>query len=191
MDWAAGEGGWCGGLHPQSSQSGNHSHQERSPGEESCEGLSQVCTARFSLPPPQHSKVTNQNAGPRCSELTYLVILKIIFIGSTHVQTKHYYKVKYRGLCDISDIQLMPFENIHGLVKLHFDQKVLWMWEVILKNCFVDKKPRKCGWISSLRWQTWAEGRNYTFFSHSLCVQECIIMHTYSYRYHQSVWLSE
>lgn len=50
MDRSASEGGWCSGLHPQSSQSGNHSHQKRSPGEESCQGLSQVRTACFSFP---------------------------------------------------------------------------------------------------------------------------------------------
>lgn len=40
----AGEGGWRGGLHPQSGQPGNYSHQERGPGQESCQGLSQVQT---------------------------------------------------------------------------------------------------------------------------------------------------
>lgn len=46
VDWTAGEGGWCRGLRPQSGQSGDHSHQERGPGEESCQGLSQVRTTR-------------------------------------------------------------------------------------------------------------------------------------------------
>lgn len=45
MDRTAGEGGWCGGLRPQSSQSGNHSYPKRSPSEESCQGISQVCTS--------------------------------------------------------------------------------------------------------------------------------------------------
>lgn len=39
------------------------------------------------------------------------------------MQTKHHYKVKYRGLYDILGIQLMLFENIHRLVKLGFDQR--------------------------------------------------------------------
>lgn len=45
MARTAGEGGWCGGLRPQSSQSGNHSYPKRSPSEESCQGISQVCTS--------------------------------------------------------------------------------------------------------------------------------------------------
>lgn len=45
MARTASEGGWCGGLRPQSSQSGNHSYPKRSPSEESCQGISQVCTS--------------------------------------------------------------------------------------------------------------------------------------------------
>lgn len=130
MDRAAGEGGWRGGLHPQSGQSGNHSHQKRSPGEESRQGLSQVCATGFHQ--LQYTGVTNERTSPRCRVLNYLVILIIIFIGPA--QTKHHYKVKHGGLYDILGIQLTLFENIHRLAKVHFSPErgntpgtFLWM----------------------------------------------------------------